>query len=56
MITFLNMKAKDKKRPKDIRDGFNTSHLRALFSNCSQTVTSHNLKVAKKLFEKKLRS
>jgi hypothetical protein len=56
MITLLNTRAKDKHRAKDIRDGFNTSHLKALFSNSSEVVTSHNLKVAQKLFGKKLRS
>lgn len=55
MLSFLNKRVKDKQRPKDMRDGFNTSHLKALFSNCSEVVTSHNLRVAKKLFGKKMR-
>lgn len=50
MIALLNKRAKDNQRPKDIRDGFNTSHLEALFSNCSEVVSSYNLRVAKKLF------
>lgn len=55
MMEMLNKKAKKEENPKDFRDRFNVSHLEALFSNCPPEVSSFNLRVAKRLFNKQLR-
>ena len=55
MMRILNSKSREGENPKDYRDRFNVSHLQALFSECSSGVSNHNLRVAKRLFNKHLR-
>ena len=54
MINLLEAKM-EKKKVKDMIDGFNTEHLKALFNECSSETASNNLKVTQELFKKALR-
>ena len=52
MMNLLNKKMEEK-NVKDLVDGFNTDHLKALFDGSEST--SDNLKTTRKLFNKYLR-
>jgi hypothetical protein len=55
MMEMLEKKKREKKTLKDKKDGFNTSHLKAMFNSCSSEDAAHNLKVSKQIFNKALR-
>jgi hypothetical protein len=51
MLELLSKKAKNG-NVKDMIDGFNFEHLKALFSECSPSTTTKNLKITQKLLNK----